>query len=210
MNRHQRRVAGRAAHRIPDDIKRDIGGVVRSMKCPFPKGIGNCLPRTLTGCFPLSALGIPATLKLGAMSYRVGPDPQRDCVTFCAPDSLGVKFSGRSLQGHFYIRSRNELVDFSVGDWMQDGAVIAPAMQWDVTPPDVFWADVSRFIRNPNNATPSVGRAWYASVTDSMHCADVELMIARAAAILKDDAFPHIQSCIERFKLRERLREAAG
>src|SRR5690242_2460964 len=72
-------------------FKDDIAELVRSLPRAFPIGTGDCLDRSLTGAAVLTALGLPTTLKLGALLYRVGPDPVRDCITICAPDRHSVE-----------------------------------------------------------------------------------------------------------------------
>jgi hypothetical protein len=72
-------------------FKKDIAELVRSVPRAFPVGTGDCLDRSLTGAAVLTALGLPTTLKLGALLYRVGPDPLRDCITICAPDRPALR-----------------------------------------------------------------------------------------------------------------------
>jgi hypothetical protein len=90
-------------------FKDDIAQLVRSVPRAFPIGTGDCLDRSLVGAAVLTALGLPATLKLGALLYRVGPDPVRDCIRIFAPDRRSVEFRNDFCVGHFYLRSGPDL-----------------------------------------------------------------------------------------------------
>jgi hypothetical protein len=106
MNRHDRRVAAKAAkgqrrkykkamgnpqdngdvlRAIPDDLKADIARSVRSIIL----GGGNCFYRAVIGMEFLRRLGIPTHLALGGLVYRAGPDPIRDVVSYCGPGNRG-------------------------------------------------------------------------------------------------------------------------
>jgi Transglutaminase-like superfamily len=187
-------------------FKDDIAELVRSVPRAFPVGTGDCLDRSLVGAAVLTALGLPATLKLGALLYRVGPDPVRDCITICAPDRHNLE--NHFCVGHFYLRSGPDLIDFSVGDFRADAAVGAPSMQWSIVPPDFFWDDAAHFARDPAQEVPEIGRAWYHSVIDDLAHAFVEKMVARKLAALRAD--PNLRAQLvevfARFNLRERVK----
>ncbi len=167
-------------------FKDEIAALVRSVPRAFPLGTGDCLDRSVTGAAVLTALGLPAKLKLGALLYRVGPDPVRDCFIICAPDRHSVEFRNDFCVGHFYLLSGPDLIDFSVGDFHADAAVMAPSMQWSIVPPDFFWDDAAHFARDPGQEVPEIGGAWYDSVDDPA-CTVVEKMVARKIAALRAD-----------------------
>ena len=145
-------------------------------------------------------------MKLGALLYRVGPDPVRDCIRIFAPDRRSVEFRNDFCVGHFYLRSGLDLIDFSVGDFRADAAVGAPSMQWSIVPPDFFWDDAAHFARDPAQEVPEIGRAWYHSVIDDPARAVVEKMVARKLAALRADPNlrAHRVEVFARFNLRER------
>jgi hypothetical protein len=161
---------------VPDDIKRDIAKVVRSIEyqyvnAPFPDG-GKCAWRNLTGQAVLWKLNIAAKIALGGLVYRVGPDERRDVVAYCGPGNAGMKTT-IGLGGHYFLISGDNIVDFAVGDWIQDAAA-APELermmgltplgpvQWMIEPPEFFWAERSTFMPPQDRTfTPELGRAWY-------------------------------------------------
>ncbi len=187
-------------------FKDDIAELVRSVPRAFPIGTGDCLDRSLVGAAVLTALGLPATLKLGALLYRVGPDPVRDCISIFAPDRHSVEYRNDFCVGHFYLRSGPDLIDFSVGDFRADAAVIAPEMEWSILPPDYFWDDAAHFARDPAQEVPEIGQAWYDSVIDDPARAVVEKMVARKLAELRAD--PDLRAhLVEAFaRLRHQVR----
>src|SRR5262245_46348702 len=114
---------------VPDDIKCDIAKTVRSIDWtvvrddPYPFRNGLCFFRNVTGMVTLWKLGIAATLALGGMIYRAGPDEYRDVMAFCGPGNAGTKLPG-GLLGHYFIISGDDIVDFSPGDWKQDAGAL--------------------------------------------------------------------------------------
>jgi hypothetical protein len=200
MNRKQRRAAEARARKagnapttklptwsgpVPDDIKRDIAKVVRSVEFQFVDDVGidksveqegafiggMCLFRNLAGQVMLWKLEIAAKIALGGMIYRTGPDERRDVVAFCGENNTGVK-TALGLGGHYFLISGDNIVDFSVGDWKADSAHapehehlmgLAPTepAHWEIEPPDFFWAERSAFTPRDGTFTPELGRAWY-------------------------------------------------
>ena len=104
---------------LPNDLRADIAKTVRNVDLINGSG-GLCFFRSLIGIEFLRLLGIPATLTLGGMVYRVGPDPRRDVVAFCGPGNVGQFISGQGILGHYWIESGSDVIDFSVGDWRGD------------------------------------------------------------------------------------------
>jgi len=113
--------------------------------------------------------GIPATLTLGGMVYRAGPDPHRDVVAFCGPGNVGQFVSGQGILGHYWIESGSDVIDFSVGDWRGDmtpDLSLEPddqlgPIQWAVDPPDFLWLARVDLGPTPGQYAPELGKAYY-------------------------------------------------
>ena len=93
---------------------------------------GYCFGRAATGHFLLTQLGIPAKLVFGGLVYRAGPDPSRDLLCYCDGYGYGCMIKGK-IFAHQWIQSNNDLVDFSVGDWREDGARPINAVEAEVS-----------------------------------------------------------------------------
>ena len=197
---------------IPDDIKRDIAKVVRSMDFQIGTPGGLCLYRAISGWMTLMALGIKAMPVLGGMVYRAGPDPKLDVVAFCGPGSVG-RLSPSGLLAHYFIVSGNDLVDFSAGDWQEDtrsvpevlpsGVASLPPVCWTAPPPDFFWAERSNFTPQIGALSPDLGRAWYTGFADDSSF--FNKLIGDVCAQIKPVVVPHIMRCVELYALKERL-----
>lgn len=181
MNRHERRKAAKCKKRhqrlpqnkpvavtIPDDLRADIAASIRGIK--FSVGGddlclgGLCLYRAVIGFEFLRLLAIPARLALGGMVYRVGPDSQRDVVSYCGEGNVGRLCEDGGFLGHCWLESGDEVVDFSVGDWRatepEDLGVLGP-VQWTIEPPDFFWLPKASVAPIAGQMTPPLGRAYY-------------------------------------------------
>jgi hypothetical protein len=133
MNRKQRRAEASRTRKaeqslptwsgpVPEDIKRDIAKVVRSVDLADDgSDKGGCFFRAMVGWVALMLLGIAAKPALGGMVYRAGPDEYSDVVAFCGEGNVGRQLpdSDAGLLGHFFLVSGNNLVDFSVRDWKE-------------------------------------------------------------------------------------------
>jgi hypothetical protein len=168
--------AATLATRLTDDIKRDIVEVVRSTTLIVPNG-GTCKFRADVGAVVLILLKVPCFLRYGSMLYRAGPDEIRDCLSFCGRGNRAM-FSGNDLGGtgflgHFWLRVGDDLVDFSLGDWVREcehmveveeqttGKSLGP-VQWTAPVPDYLWRPYSE-LTTPwrSDSTPELGEYWY-------------------------------------------------
>ena len=237
MNRHERRraEAQRRAHEarlqkdagerivplLPDDIKRDIAKVVRSIDWEVntcaggPMRGGLCFFRAMSGWLTLKRLGITALPALGGMLYRAGPDEVRDVVAFCGPGNLGT-VTPTGLLGHYFVMSDGNIVDFSPGDWratcndipdldLQGQPTGFGPVQWTAPPPDYFWAPRESFLPEPGQMTPGLGSAWYNGFAGD-HAFPTDLLdefVPGAKEIL-----PHIDKAVELYALKERVSAA--
>jgi len=234
MNRKQRRAAEAQARKagggappptlptwsgpVPDDIKRDIAKVVRSIEYRYvddPDG-GMCAWRNLTGQVVLWKLDIAAKIALGGLVYRVGPDERRDVVAFCGGGDVGMK-NAIGLGGHYFLVSGDNIVDFSAGDWKENSAA-APEherlmgqtpldpVQWLIEPPEFFWAERSIFSPpHDGTFTPELGRAWYTGWQGEPP--DFDRVFDDFGATLKSVAglLNHLNQGIEFYALKERV-----
>ena len=76
-----------------------------------PNG-GLCMLRALVGLQALQNCNVDASLHIGSLLCRVGPDERRDTITFCGPGN-----AGRDEGFHAWIEVGDHILDFSVGDW---------------------------------------------------------------------------------------------
>ena len=229
MNRHDRRVATKAAkgqtrkykkamgnpqdngdvlRAIPDDLKADIARSVRSIIL----GGGNCFYRAVIGMELLRRLGIPTQLALGGLVYRAGPDPIRDVVSYCGPGNLG-QMIGDDWVGHYWIQSGTDVIDFSVGDWRKAMSpdLMHPALpddlgsiQWTVKPPEFFWVPETTVTPIAGQYTPEIGRAYYTGWWGPTP--PVEANLRKAKATLNWSSLIRLfEARYEEYTLRERI-----
>jgi hypothetical protein len=170
---------------IPDDIKDDIAMVVQSYVLPFR---GVCFYRAIIGKIVLDVLGIESRICIGSMLHRAGPDPWRDVVAFCGPGNVGCISPGGGFQGHVWLQTDNDRIDFTLVDWRdasgieEDGILSGDAdyglkianeqmgaIQWTAPSlPDYFWQPIASFPKwkqwtsgSKGDVTPSLGEVWY-------------------------------------------------
>jgi hypothetical protein len=123
----------------------------------------------------LNLLGIANHLTVGAMLYRAGPDEIHDTVAFCGPGNQAC-WTTQGAAAHFWLTAGDDLIDFSVGDWRAQEAVISDRVifdrwpdgsspgpiQWDAPPPEFWWQAQATFTApwRPDGSPP-LGTAWY-------------------------------------------------
>jgi hypothetical protein len=159
---------------LPEDLKRDIAHVVRSVEFDFGfEAAGTCVARTAMGYLLLKSLDVETHITVGGMVYRAGPKPERDVVAFCGPNNLGCMKYGQFL-GHCWLERGTgadaEIIDFTSGDWKyvtnRDDAVIpdnAPMghISFRRNPPEYIWAAKQGLKPIAGHYAPNLGRAWY-------------------------------------------------
>jgi hypothetical protein len=151
----------------------------------------------------LRFLKIPARLALGGMVYRVGPDPQRDVVAYCAEGNVG-RITEDGLRGHGWLQCGDDVVDFSVGHWRttttDDECMLGP-LQWTIEPPEFFWQPSSSFAPNRGQYTPALGHAYYTGWQGPIPYNNVdEMRLAVTGWIIR-----HFAWCCKHYSLQERL-----
>jgi hypothetical protein len=192
---------------IPDDIKIDIAKVVRSVDWRSVIKDGYCFGRAATGHFLLTQLGIPAKLVFGGLVYRAGPDPSRDLLCYCDGYGYGCMIKGK-IFAHQWIQSNNDLVDFSVGDWREDGARPINAVEAEVSAglvpinwtapelPDFFWAPIHQFAQAGH---PELGEVRYTQFRGIPP--DMTGMVTQGL----EHARAHLIDCCKHYAFDERL-----
>lgn len=143
---------------------------------------GACGFRSLIGSYVLLTLGIRAQLYSGGLIYRVGPDPKRDVIKFCAPEHIGNLGVYTAVEGpcayHSWLFADGYNIDFSVGNWpaMTRRAEDRPCpegLQWTVDPAPSYW--VKRADKEWKlHGVPDIGKAWYGP----MHEASDDINVA--------------------------------
>jgi hypothetical protein len=161
---------------VDPDVRKGIAMTVRAVDfdgVPY----GKCLLRALVGLEVLRHCKIDASLHIGSMLYRVGPDPYRDVVAFCGPGNAGFSV-GDCAAFHAWLRVGDDIVDFSVGDWFEDAqsgrylkdeltffpdAPRPGAVQWTIPEPPNYWWRPHIELTKPwqSRGTPELGQAWY-------------------------------------------------
>ena len=177
MNRKERRIQQSKQAKLKREIVRPcyspiadpqfIKGIATTVHAVEPTGLegGLCLIRSLVAVQPLANCNVDASLHIGSLLCRVGPDPRRDVVAFCGPGNAGY-----SPLFHVWVEVDDYLLDFSVGDWRRlDGIIpeitlgeaIEP-IQWAMQLPE-YWCKPRSAVVDPWRAhgTPALGEAWY-------------------------------------------------
>lgn len=203
----------KAAVTLPPDnsIKTDIAGIVSMFW--FPEGPGGaCLPRACIGQAVLSACGIRSRVVAGSMLFRAGPHPTRDTLRFALPNNRGGVYQG-AVVGHVWNEWGNDLIDFSVGDWQAEAALIYdtatdPAdlalgpLDWQVEVPEFIW-QAARPLKAAwrEQGEPALGGLWYGGWfgRSEQRYSDCDLIVF--------DAKPHIAEKVVELRLRERIAE---
>jgi hypothetical protein len=129
-----------------------------------------CLQRSLVARAALRRCRIDASLQLGSLLYRVGPDPYRDVIAFCGRGNAGFN-DGNLAAFHAWLVVGDDIADFSVGDWAATayqeytlpGAPDLGPIQWTIPrPPDYWWRPYAELTKpwRPSG-TPELGVFWY-------------------------------------------------
>jgi len=208
MNRRERRIQQSKQAKLAREISRPSYSPIKDPE--FLKGIattvhgvefagldgGLCLLRALTAVQALRNCNVDASLHIGAMLCRVGPDPIRDVVAFCGPGNAGY-----GPLFHAWAEVDDQLLDFSVGDWRRlDGNIseitlgehIEP-IQWAVPLPE-YWCKPRSVLVDPwrANGTPALGEAWYGPYNGDV--------ATKAGEIRKvvDEVMPMIADAVEK------------
>jgi hypothetical protein len=227
MNRHARRKVAKlnkAKIKATSDVRKPVNGVSlrNDLRADIAKTVRNvdlingsgglCFFRSVIGIEFLRLLGIPATLTLGGMVYRAGPDPRRDVVAFCGPGNVGQFISGQGILGHYWIESGSDVIDFSVGDWRGDmtpDLSLEPddqlgPIQWAVDPPDFLWLPRVDLDPTPGQYAPELGKAYYTGWRGTIPAIETSLQELKTAldwGLLAD----HFERCCQYGALRERI-----
>jgi len=103
---------------VTPDIILEIAKLVHAVKF---NALGACLWRAHVGQMVLGDCGIESNIVAGSMLFRVGPHRLRDTVRYAMPGKIyyGNRHNGHFM-GHVWLRSGDDLVDFSVCDWYRD------------------------------------------------------------------------------------------
>ncbi len=108
--------------------------------------------RSLIGSYVLFDLGIRADQHFGGLLYRVGPDPKRDVLRFCAPNNVGIYTTGGACAFHSWLDADGYVIDFSVGDWpamtpRSKDRPCADGLQWTIEQPPSYWVKSADKVR---------------------------------------------------------------
>ena len=129
---------------------------------------GSCMPRALIGSYVLLEVGIRADQHFGALLYRVGPDPERDVLRFCAPNNVGIYTTNGPCAFHSWLHVDGYVIDFSVGDWpamtrREVDRPCAEGLQWTIAQPPSYWVKrADKVIREwQPQGVPDIGKVWY-------------------------------------------------
>jgi hypothetical protein len=131
----------------------DIARAVRSVN--LVTGSGTCFFRAAMGARALAWLGLEAGLVALQMVYRTGPHLENDVLAF---------IGSHESSWHSWLVVRDDLVDFSVGDWRQFEAngyyEQGRIREWTAPPlPDFWWRPLASFYLT--NLEPDIGAACY-------------------------------------------------
>jgi hypothetical protein len=163
--------------------------------------------RAWAGWQVLQRLGFDASISIGGLVYRVGPDPRRDVIAFGGRYNAGLMVNGYPLF-HTWNEVDADLIDFSVGDWrtfasapdtwmMEQqifGETLGP-LQWRIPEPPAFWWRPIRNVRDDVwnvGGTPELGRVWYGPITQDAAEVVAQQFFA-VHAELKDELGPVIE-----------------
>ena len=173
MNRRERRRA-EALSKLKSPLDHRLLAAARIMRLidvQFADRLGSsgsCMPRALIGSYVLLEVGIRADQHFGALLYRVGPDPERDVLRFCAANNVGIYTTDGPSAFHSWLYADDYVVDFSVGDWpaMTRRDVDRPraeGLQWTIAQPPAYWVKRGdKVIREwQPQGVPDIGKAWY-------------------------------------------------
>jgi hypothetical protein len=155
----------------------------------------------LVGLQALHLCRIDATLHIGSLICRVGPDEYRDVVAFCLDGNAGY---GNGY--HAWIGIGDDILDFSVGDWRSIDPVVHERaagltpwepVQWTVTLPN-YWRKSRAAVADPWRpvGTPDLGAAWYGPYDD-----DPSALLNRIRN-LANEYGPRIAEAVEKIQRR--------
>jgi hypothetical protein len=163
--------ASRTLHPVPHDIRDDIAKAVRTVD--FVSGGGNCAMRMAVGLSVLKSLGFKVHVRVGGLVHRVGPHEEYDVRAMAGPGNFGQMVHGR-FNGHMWLESDGDLIDFSAADWLRDHETIGtnlihagqgdlPPINWTAPPPpDYVWEPAEPLrARWRFNESPPFGEFWY-------------------------------------------------
>lgn len=215
---------------IPDDIKDRIAAVVRSYVLPFRSA---CWFRAIIGNFVLHTLGIEASVAIGSMVYRAGPDEWRDVMAYTGPGNIGYITPEGSFLGHAWLQTDTDIIDFSVADWCEadglDGDVEElitadralrdannnlGAIQWTAPPlPKYFWRPVDSFPKwqqwcegDKATHTPRLGECWYGPMRTTSRDEAYRRFRMISDELVADSLVVNLlKNNIESFRLKERI-----
>jgi hypothetical protein len=130
---------------------------------------GACMIRALVGCYVLLKFGITAQQHFGALLYRVGPDPERDVLRFCAPNNVGIYTTNGPCAFHSWLYADGYVIDFSLGDWLpmtrrkDKDRPCAERLQWTIEQPPSYWVKRGNKVFGDwkPQGTPDIGKVWY-------------------------------------------------
>jgi hypothetical protein len=217
---------------IPDDIKEHIAATVRSYVLPFRSC---CWFRAIVGNFVLHTLGIKASVAIGSMVHRAGPDEYRDVMAYCGPGNIGYITPEGSFLAHAWLQTSTNIIDFSVSDWrnsegidddveelitadraLRDANNNLGAIQWTAPPlPEYFWRPTNSFPKwqqwcegDKATHTPRLGECWYGPMrTVSRDEAYRRLRMISDELVADGLVVNLLKNNIEAFRLKERVAE---
>jgi hypothetical protein len=221
---------------IPDDIKEHIAATVRSYVLPFRSA---CWFRAIIGNFVLHTLGIEASVAIGSMVYRAGPDEWRDVMAYCGPGNIGHITSEGSFLGHAWLQTSTDIIDFSVSDWrnseglddddvealitadraLRDANNNLGAIQWTAPQlPEYFWRPTDSFPKwrqwcdgDKATYTPRLGECWYGPMRAASRDEAYRRFRMISDELVADDLVVNLlKNNIEAFRLKERIAELKG
>jgi hypothetical protein len=144
------------------------------------------------------------------MLFRAGPHPLRDTLRFALPNNRGGFYQGVVI-GHVWNECGHDLIDFSVGDWEAEAALMYATatdptdlalgpLAWQVELPWFIW-QAARPLKAAwrEQGEPAVGGLWYGG-----WCGRIEPRYADFDPIV-EAAKPHIIAKVAEMRLRERL-----
>ena len=148
MNRRDRRSEAQRKLNSPSDRRLlEAARIMSLIDVQFADRLGSsgsCMLRALIGSYVLLEVGIRADQHFGALLYRVGPDPERDVLRFCAANNVGIYTTDGPSAFHSWLYADDYVVDFSVGDWpamtrREVDRPCAEGLQWTIAQPPAYW-----------------------------------------------------------------------
>jgi hypothetical protein len=223
-------ISSKPSIKLPDDIKDHIAATVRSYVLPFRSA---CWFRAIIGNFVLHTLGIEASVAIGSMLYRAGPDEYRDVMAYCGQGNVAYVTPEGSFLGHAWLQTDTDIIDFSVADWrdasgidddldeiitadraLRDANNKLGAIQWTApTLPKYFWRPINSFPKwrpwsEGDKVTPDLGDCWYGPIRKSSRDEAYRRFRAISDDLVNDELVVHVlANNIEAIRLKERIAE---